>query len=117
MESMKSEANEAILPFPSGICHYGSKAGSLTYKLKASTNHSFCPKLRTLVPGSQVSEDVNCVYEIVVNSLTVEAIKKAMGKDAKVAASVAGVVRISAGNHCGKLGPHKVFLKEILELT
>lgn len=80
MESMKSEANEAILPFLGGICRYGSKAGSLTYKLKASTNHPFRPKLRTLVPGSQVPEDVNCVYEIVVNGLTVEAIKKAMGK-------------------------------------
>jgi formylmethanofuran--tetrahydromethanopterin N-formyltransferase len=60
---------------------------------------------------------VNCVYEIVINGLTVEAIKKAMGEGMKAAASVPGVVRISAGNYGGKLGPYKAFLKEVLELT
>jgi formylmethanofuran--tetrahydromethanopterin N-formyltransferase len=55
------------------------------------------------------------VYEIVINGLSLEAIKKAMGEGAKAAASVAGVVRISAGNYGGKLGPYKIFLKEALE--
>ncbi|MEM2547008.1 MAG: formylmethanofuran--tetrahydromethanopterin N-formyltransferase, partial [Candidatus Bathyarchaeia archaeon] len=48
-EAVKAITNsgvEVILPFPGGICRSGSKAGSLKYKLKASTNHPFCPTLR-----------------------------------------------------------------------
>jgi len=106
-----------ILPFPGGVCRSGSKAGSLKYKLKASTNHPFCPKLRTLTSDSQVPEDVNCVYEIVVNGLTLDAVRKALGVGIRAAASVPGVARISAGNYGGKLGPYKAFLKETLDIT
>lgn len=116
-KAIKTNANEVILPFPGGICRSGSKAGSLKYKLKASTNHPFCPKLKTLVPDSQLPENVNCVYEIVINGLTVEAVKEAMGEGVKAAASVPGVVRLSAGNYGGRLGPYKAFLKEVLEIT
>jgi formylmethanofuran--tetrahydromethanopterin N-formyltransferase len=108
---------EVILPFPGGICRSGSKAGSLKYKLKASTNHPFCPTLRALVSDSQVPDGVDCVYEIVVNGLSIEAVKKAMGQGVKAAAAVQGVTRISAGNYGGRLGPYKVFLREALKLT
>jgi formylmethanofuran--tetrahydromethanopterin N-formyltransferase len=117
VKAIKNKANEVILPFPGGICRSGSKAGSLKYKLKASTNHPFCPQLKKLVPDSQLPENVNCVYEIVVNGLTVEAVKRAMGEGVKAAARVSGVVRISAGNYGGRLGPYKAFLKEVLEIT
>jgi formylmethanofuran--tetrahydromethanopterin N-formyltransferase len=117
VKAIKNKASEVILPFPGGICRSGSKAGSLKYKLKASTNHPFCPGLKALVQDSQVPENVNCIYEIVVNGLTVEAVKKAMGEGVRAAASVPGVVRISAGNYGGKLGPYKAFLKEVLEAT
>lgn len=116
-KTIKAKATDVILPFPGGICRSGSKAGSLKYKLKASTNHPFCPGLKTLVPDSQVPENVNCVYEIVINGLSLEAIKKAMSEGVKAAASVAGVIEISAGNYGGKLGPYKAFLKEVLEPT
>jgi formylmethanofuran--tetrahydromethanopterin N-formyltransferase len=114
-KAIKTKASEVILPFPGGICRSGSKAGSLKYKLKASTNHPFCPRLKTLVADSQLPENVNCVYEIVINGLTAEAVKKAMSEGVRAAASVSGVVRISAGNYGGKLGPYKAFLKEGLE--
>jgi formylmethanofuran--tetrahydromethanopterin N-formyltransferase len=117
VKAIKSKASEVILPFPGGICRSGSKAGSLKYKLKASTNHPFCPQLRKVVSDSQLPESVNCVYEIVINGLTVGAIKRAMGEGIKAAAGVSGVVRISAGNYGGKLGPYKAFLKEVLEIT
>jgi formylmethanofuran--tetrahydromethanopterin N-formyltransferase len=117
VKAIKTSASEVILPFPGGICRSGSKAGSLKYKLKASTNHPFCPKLRPLVPDSQVPEDVNCVYEIVVNGLTLEAVKKAIKEGVKAAANVPDIVKISAGNYEGKLGPYKAFLKEALEPT
>jgi formylmethanofuran--tetrahydromethanopterin N-formyltransferase len=117
VKAIKTKANGVILPFPGGICRSGSKAGSLKYKLKASTNHSFCPGLRAIVPDSRLPEGVNCVYEIVINGLTVEAVEKAMGEGVKATAGVSGVVRISAGNYGGKLGPYKMFLKEVLETT
>jgi formylmethanofuran--tetrahydromethanopterin N-formyltransferase len=117
VKAIRAGSNEVILPFPGGICRSGSKAGSLKYKLKASTNHPFCPRLRELVSDSQVPENVNCVYEIVINGLTLEAVKKAMGNGVKAAANVPGITKISAGNYGGKLGPYKAFLKEVLEMT
>ena len=117
VNAIENKASEVILPFPGGVCRSGSKAGSLKYKLKASTNHPFCPRLRKLVSDSQLPENVNCVYEIVINGLTLEAVKRAMGEGIKAAVSVPGVVKISAGNYGGRLGPYKAFLKEVLEIT
>lgn len=115
--AIKNSESEVIMPFPGGICRSGSKAGSLKYKLRASTNHPFCPGLRTLVSDSQVPENVGCVYEIVVNGLTLDAVKKAMGHGVRAAASNPSVVRISAGNYGGRLGPYKAYLKELLAET
>lgn len=117
VKAMKARAGEVILPFPGGVCRSGSKAGSLKYKLPASTNHPFCPKLRAFVPDTQVPENVNCIYEIVIDGLSVEAVKRAMGECVKAAANVAGVVKISAGNYGGKLGPYKAYLKEVAGLS
>src|SRR3990170_6673628 len=117
VEAIKRTKSEVMLPFPGGVCRSGSKAGSLKYKLKASTNHPFCPKLRTLVADTQVPEGVECVYEIVINGLTLEAVKNAMNAGVKAAANVQGVMKISAGNYGGKLGPYKAFLKEALEVV
>jgi formylmethanofuran--tetrahydromethanopterin N-formyltransferase len=114
VEAIRAEAQPVILPFPGGICRSGSKAGSLKYKLKASTNHPFCPTLRAIVEGTQVTEAVNCVYEIVINGLSVDAVEKAMSVGVQATASVPGVARISAGNYGGKIGPFKAFLKDTL---
>jgi formylmethanofuran--tetrahydromethanopterin N-formyltransferase len=117
VKAIKSGASEVIMPFPGGVCRSGSKAGSLKYKLKASTNHPFCPTLKKVVADSQLPEDVNSVYEIVINGLTVDAVKKAMGEGIKASINVPGVLRVSAGNYGGKLGPYKAFLKEVLGLS
>jgi len=113
-DAIRINAPDVIMPFPGGVCRSGSKAGSLKYKMKASTNHPYCPTLRTLVPDSVVPENVTCVYEIVINGLTLEAVKNAMKQGVTVAAQAAGVVKISAGNYGGKLGPYKAFLKEAI---
>jgi formylmethanofuran--tetrahydromethanopterin N-formyltransferase len=105
-----------IMPFPGGICRSGSKAGSQKYKLAASTFHQYCPRLRKLVPDSKVPEGVHCVYEIVINGLTIEVVKKAMGEGIKAAVKMPGVLVISAGNYGGKLGPYQTSLKEVLGL-
>jgi formylmethanofuran--tetrahydromethanopterin N-formyltransferase len=114
-DAIRAEAPDVIMPFPGGVCRAGSKAGSLKYKMKASTNHPYCPTLKTLVPDSVVPDGVQCVYEIVINGLTLDAVKNAMKQGVTAAASTPGVVKISAGNYGGKLGPYKAFLKEVLE--
>jgi len=109
-------SNGVILPFPGGVCRAGSKSGSVKYKLKASTFHQFCPRLRKFVPDTQVPEKVTSIYEIVINGVNLDAVKQAMAEGIKAAVRVPGVLRISAGNYGGKLGPYKAYLKEVLEL-
>lgn len=116
VDAIYGKVEGVIMPFPGGICRSGSKAGSQKYKLAASTFHQYCPRLRKLVPDSKVPEGVHCIYEIVINGLTLEAVKKAMGMGIKAAIQVPGVVMFSAGNYGGKLGPYQASLREVLEL-
>ena len=116
VNAIKNNVKGVILPFPGGVCRAGSKAGSLKYKLKASTNHPYCPVIRKLVPESKVPENVKSIYEIVINGLNLEVVKQAMAEGIKAAVKVPGVVKISAGNYGGRLGPYKAYLKEVLEL-
>jgi formylmethanofuran--tetrahydromethanopterin N-formyltransferase len=116
-DAIRLNAPDVIMQFPGGICRAGSKAGSLKYKLKASTNHPYCPTLRTLVPDTVVPEGVTSVYEIVMNGLSLDAVKNGMKQGVTAAAAVPGVVKISSGNYGGKLGPFKAFLKEAIGAT
>jgi formylmethanofuran--tetrahydromethanopterin N-formyltransferase len=116
-DAIRANAPDVIMQFPGGVCRAGSKAGSLKYKLKASTNHPYCPTLRTLVPDTVVPEGVQCVYEIVMNGLTLDAVKNGMKQGVTAAACQPGVVKISSGNYGGKLGPFKAFLKDAIGAT
>jgi formylmethanofuran--tetrahydromethanopterin N-formyltransferase len=113
-DAIRAQVPDVIMPFPGGLCRSGSKAGSLKYKLKASTNHPYCPTLRTLVPDTVVPEGVTCVYEIVMNGLSLDAVKKGMKEGVTAAIGVPGVVKISSGNYGGKLGPFKAYLREAI---
>jgi formylmethanofuran--tetrahydromethanopterin N-formyltransferase len=105
----------AVLPFPGGICRSGSKVGSMKYKLPASTNHPFCPTLRTSVADSKVPGTVQSVYELVFNGLDTEVVKKATGVGVAAAARTLGVVKITAVNFGGKLGPYQIQLVDTLK--
>jgi formylmethanofuran--tetrahydromethanopterin N-formyltransferase len=115
-EAISKNVRGVIMPFPGGLCRAGSKVGSLNYKLPASTNHQYCPTIKKLVPDSEVPDDVNSVYEIVINGLNQKVVKKAMAKGIKAAIKVPGVVKITAGNYGGKLGPYRAVLKDVLNL-
>jgi formylmethanofuran--tetrahydromethanopterin N-formyltransferase len=101
-----------IAPFPGGIVRAGSKVGSKYPALKASTNDAYCPTLRGQV-HSALPDGVNAVYEIVIDGLTLSAVEDAMRAGVR-AACRPGVVKITAGNYGGKLGPHHVHLHKLL---
>jgi formylmethanofuran--tetrahydromethanopterin N-formyltransferase len=103
------------LPFPGGICRSGSKVGSIKYKLPASTNHPFCPTLRSSVSDSKVPENVQSVYELVFNGLDTQTVEKATGVGVAAAAKTPGVVKITAVNFGGKLGPYQIRLVDALK--
>ncbi len=102
----------AIMPFPGGLVRSGSKVGSRYPQLRASTNEAYCPGLRGLVK-SALEDDVNAVYEIVIDGLDLAVVEQAMRVGIH-AACRPGIVRITAGNYGGNLGPHHLKLHEIL---
>lgn len=104
---------DVILPFPGGIVRSGSKVGSRYKKLKASTNDAYCPTLRAVVP-SELPPNVQAVYEIVIDGLSAERVGEAMRAGLHAACGTPGVVRITAGNYGGKLGPFHYHLRELV---
>ena len=104
------------MPFPGGIARSGSKAGSMKYKLKASTSHTFCPAIKDQVPDTVVPPNAVSVLEIVINGLNLVAINNAMRVGVE-AACLPGIVKITAGNYGGKLGPFKATLKDAIGAT
>ncbi len=103
-----------VAPFPGGICRSGSKVGSNKYKLPASTNDPFCPTLRGTITDSKVPEGVGSVYEIIINGIDLSSVRRAMAEGMRAASTVEGVVKITAVNFGGKLGPFKIPLREAL---
>jgi formylmethanofuran--tetrahydromethanopterin N-formyltransferase len=101
-----------ILPFPGGVVRSGSKVGSRYKKLRASTNDAYCPTLRGLVP-SALPEGANAVYEIVIDGVDLACVEEATRVGIR-AACLPGVLRITAGNYGGKLGPFHLHLHKLL---
>ncbi|MDQ0570933.1 formylmethanofuran--tetrahydromethanopterin N-formyltransferase [Variovorax paradoxus] len=113
-----------VMPFPGGVVRSGSKVGSRYANLNASTNDAFCPSLVGLVAHSELAgrgaastEEIGCVMEIVIDGLTEADVAAAMrvGMEAAIAIGPAGgLLRISAGNYGGKLGPFHFHLHKLL---
>ncbi|MFW9941732.1 MAG: formylmethanofuran--tetrahydromethanopterin N-formyltransferase [Candidatus Thorarchaeota archaeon] len=104
-----------ITPFPGGIARSGSKVGSKYSFLNASTNDPLCPTLRTKIENSNLREGDNCVYEIILDGATEEAIKRGMKLGIEAAVKVPGINRISAGNFGGNLGKFQYKLYDVLK--
>ena len=106
-----------ILPFPGGVVRSGSKVGSRRSKtMIASTNDAFCPTLAGLSARSELSAEVGCVLEIVIDGLTEADVGAAMTAGIVAAAGLGragGLLRISAGNYGGKLGPYHFHLHQL----
>ncbi|MCW5664438.1 MAG: formylmethanofuran--tetrahydromethanopterin N-formyltransferase [Piscinibacter sp.] len=106
-----------IMPFPGGVVRSGSKVGSKYPALGASTNDAFCPSLVGLAAKTELTAETRCVMEIVIDGLTEADVAAAMraGLDAGIALGAAGgLLRISAGNYGGKLGPFHFHLRKLM---
>jgi formylmethanofuran--tetrahydromethanopterin N-formyltransferase len=101
-----------IMPFPGGVVRSGSKVGSRYKKLRASTNDAYCPTLRGLVKTA-LPDGANAVYEIVIDGLDLASVEEATRVGVR-AACRPGVLRVTAGNYGGKLGPFHLHLHTLL---
>ena len=102
----------AITPF--NVCSAGSKPETKFPWIGPTTNHPYCPTLKKkLGKESRVPEGVNYIPEIVINGISIDAVKEAMRVGISAARRVNGVSRISAGNYGGKLGKYKIHLREL----
>ncbi len=114
--AMKKLPN-VIMPFPGGVVRSGSKVGSKYPALGASTNDAFCPSLVGLAKKTELTRETRCVMEVVIDGLTDTDVAAAMrtGMEACIELGAAGgLLRISAGNYGGKLGPFHFHLHKLL---
>jgi formylmethanofuran--tetrahydromethanopterin N-formyltransferase len=102
-----------VVPFD--VCSAGSKPETHFPLIGPTTNHLYCPSLKKrLREASRVPDGVRYIPEIVINGVSLEAVKKAMKAGIQASQKVDGVLRISAGNYGGKLGEHKIQLHELM---
>ncbi len=99
-----------IAPFY--LCPSGSMVKNYR-KIGPPTNYPYCPTLRKKIPDGKVPEKVESIPEIVINGINLEAVKEAMRRAIKAVKNMEGLIKISAGNYEGKLGQHKIYLREL----
>jgi formylmethanofuran--tetrahydromethanopterin N-formyltransferase len=63
---------------------------------------------------SQLPEDANAAYELVIDGTTEATVGKAMAA-AICAACLPGIIQVTAGNYGGKLGPYHLYLHQLLK--
>jgi formylmethanofuran--tetrahydromethanopterin N-formyltransferase len=104
--------NGVVTPFD--VCSAGSKPETRFPWIGPTTNHPYCPSLKQrLGKASMVPEGVRYIPEIVINGVSMDAVKEALKAGIEAVLNVDGVVRISAGNYGGKLGEFKIYLREL----
>jgi formylmethanofuran--tetrahydromethanopterin N-formyltransferase len=107
-----SQIEGVITPFD--VCSAGSKTETKFPLIGPTTNHPYCPSLKKkLGKNSMVPEGVNYIPEIVINGISLQAVKEAMKAGIEATLKVDDVVKISAGNYGGKLGDYKIYLREL----
>ncbi len=101
-----------ITPF--GVCSAGSKPETHFPLIGPTTNHLYCPSLKQKIgKESRVPDGVSYIPEIVINGVSLRAVRAAMKAGIEAARHVDGVVSVSAGNYGGKLGKYSINLREL----
>ncbi len=95
------------------VCSAGSKVETNYPEIGPTTNHPYCPTLKGKIKDSRVPEGVESIPEIVINGVSLDTVKEAMRAAIEAAAGIDGVVKILAGNYGGKLGAHRIYLREL----
>ncbi|NIR87244.1 formylmethanofuran--tetrahydromethanopterin N-formyltransferase [Candidatus Bathyarchaeota archaeon] len=107
-----SQIEGVVTPFE--ICSAGSKPETKFPWIGPTTNHPYCSTLKKKLGNeSKVPNGVKYIPEIVINGVSVDAVKEAMRAGIRAAKTVEGVSKISAGNYDGKLGKYKIYLREL----
>jgi formylmethanofuran--tetrahydromethanopterin N-formyltransferase len=65
--------------------------------------------------ASELPPEAGAVYEIVIDGLSEAVVREAMRAGLHAACATPGVVRVTAGNYGGKLGPYHFQLRELVE--
>ena len=121
-QALKSAGEKALVAIhklsgvvtPFDVCSAGSKPETHFPKIGPTTNHLYCPSLKQkLGKESLVPDGVGYIAEIVFNGVSLDAVKRATEVGIEVVLDVDGVMKVSAGNYGGKLGDHKIYLKEL----
>ena len=106
--------NVAGVVTPFDVCSAGSKPETHFPKIGPTTNHLYCPSLKErLGEESRVPEGVGYIAEMVFDGVSLDAVKEATKAGVRAVLGIDGVVKVSAGNYGGKLGEHKIFLREL----
>jgi formylmethanofuran--tetrahydromethanopterin N-formyltransferase len=109
-----SEVEGVITPFD--ICSAMSKPETNYPWIGPTTNHPYCPSLRTVLgKQSLIPEDVHYIPEIVINGLNEDVVEESLMVGIKAVLDVEDVLRVSAGNYEGILGDYKIYLRELFE--
>jgi formylmethanofuran--tetrahydromethanopterin N-formyltransferase len=99
---------------PFDVCSAGSKPETHFPSIGPTTNHPYCSSLKPKLGNtSLVPDGVRYVPEIVINGVSMKAVKEAMKAGIEAVLNVDGVVRVSAGNYGGQLGEFKIHLREL----
>ena len=109
-----NQVEGVVTPFE--ICSAGSKPETKFPWIGPTTNHPYCPSLKSkLGAESRVPEGVGYIPEVVINGTSLEAVKRAMKVGIEAVLEHPDVVKVSAGNYGGKLGKHKIYLRELFK--
>jgi formylmethanofuran--tetrahydromethanopterin N-formyltransferase len=101
---------------PFDVCSAGSKPETQFPVIGPTTNHPYCSSLKAKLGNvSLLPEGVRYVPEIVINGVSMDAVKEAMKAGIQSVLNVEGVARVSAGNYGGKLGEFKIYLRELFQ--
>ena len=99
---------------PFDVCSAGSKPETHFPVIGPTTNHPYCSSLKTKLGNASLLPDgVRYIPEIVINGVSMDAVKEAMKAGIQAVLNVDGVARVSAGNYGGKLGQFKIHLREL----
>jgi formylmethanofuran--tetrahydromethanopterin N-formyltransferase len=99
---------------PFDLCSAGSKPETRYPMIGPTTNHSYCPSLKPrLGEALKVPDGVRYIPEIVINGVSMEAVRAATKAGIEAVLTVDGVVKVSAGNFGGKLGAYRINLREL----